>query len=598
MPLLGYLGFMPFALECAVMYNFMQALEERVLVTRAALPLCRGDPTGLLDHDVCRPGCLDGDFFSGEQVSAGVSPVVRPFPSSCWERICRPSSAWAQQRLQRPWAAPSLHSRTCRQCRSQAAAWEPDHTGDPAGRPYCAGCILKTENRKPKTEKRLYAVSLGCPKNLVDTEIMLGRLTQAGWEVVDTPEAAQLLLVNTCGFIQEACREAVDTILELARHKEADPTKRLAVTGCLVQRYGEALAAELPEVDYFIGVHDFPALVEILDRGPGTGDGRLFHQAAPYGYRDPEARYPATPRHLAYLKIAEGCSHRCTFCVIPSIRGPYRSRPLATLVAEAEALAAAGVKELILVAQDTTAYGLEQPGHPGLPALLRELGQIPEFRWIRLMYGHPARITPQLLETMAAEPRLVPYLDLPIQHGHDEVLKRMGRGYNRQQILDTVRLIRERLPGVTLRTTVMVGFPGETEAHFQALQELIEEVRFDHLGVFLYSPEEGAPASRLRGAGAPAAGPAAGPDSQGPPGRDRQGAPQGPGGHGATGPRGRVEPGVRLPPQRPPGRPGPGHRRPGVYHRGHRPGGRDPGGAPYPGPALRPGGGDCRVSSW
>ncbi|MCX5890638.1 MAG: 30S ribosomal protein S12 methylthiotransferase RimO [Deltaproteobacteria bacterium] len=343
-------------------------------------------------------------------------------------------------------------------------------------------------------------MSLGCPKNLVDTEIMLGRLTEAGWQVVDTPEAAQLLLVNTCGFIKDACQEAVDTILELARHKEADPTKRLAVTGCLVQRYGEDLAAQLPEVDYFIGVHDFPALVEILDRGPATGEARLFHQAAPYGYRHPEARYPATPRHLAYLKIAEGCSHHCTFCVIPQIRGPYRSRPLTSLVAEAEALAAAGVKELILVAQDTTAYGLEQPGHPGLPALLRELGQIPEFLWIRLMYGHPARITPQLLETMAAEPRLIPYLDLPIQHGHDEVLKRMGRGYNRKQILDTMRLIRERLPGVTLRTTVMVGFPGETEAHFQSLQELIEEVRFNHLGVFLYSPEEVAPASRLQGA--------------------------------------------------------------------------------------------------
>ena len=371
--------------------------------------------------------------------------------------------------------------------------------GDPAGRPYSAGYVLNNEKPKTKNEKRVYTVSLGCPKNLVDTEIMLGRLTQSGWVVVDSPEAAQLLLVNTCGFIQEACREAVDTILELARHKEADPAKRLVVAGCLVQRHGEALAAELPEVDYFIGVHDFPALLEILDRGPESGAARLIYQAPPYGYCDPQPRYPATPRHLAYLKIAEGCSHRCTFCVIPSIRGPYRSRPLATLVTEAEAMAAAGVRELILVAQDTTAYGLEQPGHPGLPALLRELGQIPEFLWIRLMYSHPARITPQLLETMAAEPRITPYLDLPIQHGHDEVLRRMGRGYNRKHILDTVRLIRERLPGVTLRTTVMVGFPGETEAHFQALQELIEEVRFDHLGVFLYSPEEGAPASRLAG---------------------------------------------------------------------------------------------------
>ncbi len=356
---------------------------------------------------------------------------------------------------------------------------------------------LKTANRKPKTANRLYAVSLGCAKNLVDTEIMLGRLTQSGWEVVDTPEAAQLLLVNTCGFIQEACREAVDTILELARHKEADPAKRLLVTGCLVQRYGEALALGLPEVDYFVGVHDFPDLTEILDRRPGTGDGRLFHQAPPYAYGQPEARYPATPRHLAYLKIAEGCSHRCTFCVIPQIRGPYRSRLLPALVAEAEALAASGVKELILVAQDTTAYGLEQPGHPGLPELLQALGAIAGFTWIRLLYAHPARLTRELLEVMAANPRLCPYLDIPIQHGHDAVLKRMGRGYNRKQILAAVRLIREVLPAATLRTTVMVGFPGETEANFAALKELIETVRFDHLGVFLYSPEEGAPASRL-----------------------------------------------------------------------------------------------------
>jgi ribosomal protein S12 methylthiotransferase len=329
---------------------------------------------------------------------------------------------------------------------------------------------------------------------------MLGRLTQAGWEVVDSPEAADLLLVNTCGFIQDACKEAVDTILELARHKEADPTKRLVVTGCLVQRYGEALVADLPEVDYFIGVHDFHRLAEILGQGPAEGGARLHHQAPPYGYGEAEARYPATPRHLAYLKIAEGCSHRCTFCVIPQIRGPYRSRPLATLVAEAEDMSASGVKELILVAQDTTAYGAEQPGQPGLPALLRELGRIPGFKWIRLLYAHPARITPELLETMAASLRIVPYLDIPIQHGHDEVLRRMGRGYGSQQILASVRLIRQILPVATLRTTVMVGFPGETEEHFQALKELIEEVSFDHLGVFLYSPEEGAPASRLKGA--------------------------------------------------------------------------------------------------
>jgi ribosomal protein S12 methylthiotransferase len=339
-------------------------------------------------------------------------------------------------------------------------------------------------------------VSLGCPKNLVDTEIILGRLTQAGWEVTGTPETADLLLVNTCGFIEAACKEAVDAILELARVKEGAPDKRLVVAGCLVQRYGEELTQELPEVDLFIGVNEFPALPDILAELRTGAQERLVHAAPPYTYGEVEARFPATPAHLAYLKIAEGCSHRCTFCIIPQIRGPLRSRPLNTLVQEAENLAAAGVKELILVAQDTTAYGREEAGQPGLAALLRELAAIEGFRWIRLLYGHPARISQELLETMAASPRISPYLDLPIQHGHDEVLRRMGRGYGRQEIVDAIRRIREVLPGATLRTTVMVGFPGETEVHFQALVNLMEEVRFDHLGVFLYCPEAGTPAAQ------------------------------------------------------------------------------------------------------
>jgi ribosomal protein S12 methylthiotransferase len=342
---------------------------------------------------------------------------------------------------------------------------------------------------------KVYVVSLGCPKNLVDTEIMLGRLTQAGWEVTGDPAAADVLLVNTCGFIEAACKEAVDTILELARVKESDPGKRLVVTGCLVQRYGDELAKELPEVDLFVGVNDFPALTDML-AGLATGQAeRLCHAAPPYAYAAPEARYPATPGHLAYLKIAEGCSHGCTFCIIPQIRGPLRSRPLNTLVREAELLAGTGVKELILVAQDTTAYGKEEPGQPGLAALLKELAGIEGFRWIRLLYGHPARISRELLTTMAEHPRILPYLDLPIQHGHDEVLRRMGRGYGRREILAAVQLIREILPGATLRTTVMTGFPGETEEHFQVLCDLIQEVRFDHLGVFLYCPETGTPAA-------------------------------------------------------------------------------------------------------
>ena len=359
--------------------------------------------------------------------------------------------------------------------------------------------IQHTENRKPKTENRpsptVYTVSLGCPKNLVDTEIMLGGLTRAGWEVTGEPAAADLLLVNTCGFIEPACQEAVDTILDLARLKQGRPEVRLVVAGCLVQRYGPELTKDLPEVDLFIGVNDFLALPDLLNRPPGAGDARLLHGSPPYAYAGVEARYPATPAHLAYLKIAEGCGHGCTFCLIPQIRGPLRSRPLDTLVREAENLAVAGVKELILVAQDTTAYGLEQTGHPGIVELLRELAAIDGFAWIRLLYAHPARITTELLETMAAAPRILPYLDLPIQHGHDEILRRMGRGYKGREILAAVRRIRERLPGATLRTTVMVGFPGETEAHFEALCDLIQEVGFDHLGVFLYCPEAGTPAA-------------------------------------------------------------------------------------------------------
>ncbi len=326
---------------------------------------------------------------------------------------------------------------------------------------------------------------------------MLGRLTLAGWQVTGEPEAADLLLVNTCAFIEPACKEAVDAILDLARLKEADPGKRLVVAGCLVQRYGEDLVKDLPEVDLFVGVHDFPALPELLARPAAEGALRLFQGAAPYAYSAPEPRYAATPPHLAYLKIAEGCGHRCTFCIIPKLRGPLHSRPLNTLVAEAESLAAAGVKELILVAQDTTAYGTDRPGGPHIAELLRELARLDGLEWLRLLYGHPARITPELLDTMAAQPKILPYLDLPIQHGHDEVLRRMGRGYTRQDILDTVRRIREGLPAATLRTTVMVGFPGETEAQVEALADLMEEVRFDHLGVFLYSPEAGTAAERL-----------------------------------------------------------------------------------------------------
>lgn len=335
---------------------------------------------------------------------------------------------------------------------------------------------------------------MGCPKNLVDTEIILGDLARHGWQVVAEPEAASVLLVNTCAFIAPAAQEAVDTILELAKHKARAPEKRLVVAGCLPQRYGAELPGLLPEVDLFVGVNDFPHLARLLEEGPGE----RLHIAAPrFDYAAPQPRMPATPPYVAYLKIAEGCSHRCTFCTIPRIRGPYRSRPLATLLAEAEKLAATGVRELILVAQDTTAYGREWGYRPGLPELLTELARLPGLVWIRFLYGHPARVNRRLLEVMAAHPQICPYLDLPIQHAHDAVLKRMGRRYTHAELRRLFAEVRAALPQVALRTTVMVGFPGETEEEFAALLELAVEVRFLHLGVFVYEPEEGTAAARL-----------------------------------------------------------------------------------------------------
>lgn len=352
---------------------------------------------------------------------------------------------------------------------------------------------MNTPNRKPKT---VFTVSLGCPKNLVDTEIMLGELARHGWQVVGEPEAADVLLVNTCAFIASASQEAVDTVLELAAHKTRDPDKRLVVAGCLSQRYGDKLPELLPEVDLFVGVNDFPRLGRLIEEGAAPPS-RLHCQGPRFDYAEPLPRLAATPAYLAYLKIAEGCSHACTFCTIPKIRGPYRSRPLPTLMAEARRLAESGLREVILVAQDTMAYGAEWGFQPGLPELLAELAAIPAFAWIRLLYGHPARVTPRLLEVMASHPPICPYLDLPIQHAHDEVLRRMGRRYTNRDLKDLFRQIRAFLPQATLRTTALLGFPGETEEHFAALLELAEEVRFHHLGVFLYEPEEGTPASRL-----------------------------------------------------------------------------------------------------
>ncbi|MBW1952238.1 MAG: 30S ribosomal protein S12 methylthiotransferase RimO [Deltaproteobacteria bacterium] len=341
---------------------------------------------------------------------------------------------------------------------------------------------------------KLYPVSLGCAKNRVDTEIMLGLLSRAGWEIVSQAATADVLLVNTCGFIAPASQESIDTVLELAAYKQADPKKRLVVTGCLAQRYRTELPALLPEVDAFIGVNDFPQIVRILAHLNQRHETSTFCQAPCYGYQEIGPRLLTTPFYSAYLKIAEGCSHRCTYCTIPQIRGPFRSRPLEVILQEARNLSAQGVCELNLIAQDTTAYGLDWGEPHQLPKLLKGLCQIPGIHWLRLLYSHPARITPELLTVMADHPQICPYLDLPLQHVNDQLLKRMGRGYNKKVILDTIDRSRRVLPQAALRTTVMVGFPGETEDQFAELCQVIEQIGFDHLGVFEFQPEEGTPA--------------------------------------------------------------------------------------------------------
>jgi ribosomal protein S12 methylthiotransferase len=345
------------------------------------------------------------------------------------------------------------------------------------------------------TPKKVYPVTLGCAKNRVDTEIMLALLEEADWQIINRPEEADLLLVNTCGFIASACQEAVDTILELAAVKQTHPGARLIAAGCLVQRYGSELPELLPEVDLFLGVNDFPDIINLLSEA--APQSRLVCRGDWLEYREVSPRRLTTPFYSAYLKIAEGCSHRCTYCTIPGIRGPYRSRPLDSILIEAAQLTARGVIEINLVAQDTTAYGVDRGGTSELPLLLHRLAGVPGLRRLRLLYGHPAGITAELLDVIAAHPQICPYLDLPLQHVNDRLLRRMGRRYTQEQVRQTLALIRERLPGAVLRTSVIVGFPGETLEDFNELTGVLTELQFDHLGIFAFQPETGTPAARL-----------------------------------------------------------------------------------------------------
>ncbi|MDN5325754.1 MAG: ribosomal protein methylthiotransferase [Moorella sp. (in: firmicutes)] len=341
---------------------------------------------------------------------------------------------------------------------------------------------------------RVAVITLGCPKNQVESEYMLGILEKNHLEVVSDPRQAEVVIINTCSFITAAREEALDTILELAR---AANHPRLIVAGCLAQQYASELWQELPEAAAFIGPGATGRLPEIINRVL-KGE-RVLDVPSPEMVTGELPRLIEDGKPFAYLKIAEGCNNRCTYCTIPSIKGPYRSRPLEKVVAEAVSLAARGIKELVLVAQDTTAYGLDCYGEYRLPELLRRLARIEGIEWVRLLYAYPTRITPELIEVMATEPGVVPYLDLPLQHASEGVLRRMGRPGTGAAGLRAIESLRRAIPEITIRSTFIVGFPGEEEQDFQILLDFLTDARLDWVGAFKFSPEEGTVAAGLPG---------------------------------------------------------------------------------------------------
>jgi ribosomal protein S12 methylthiotransferase len=378
-------------------------------------------------------------------------------------------------------------------------------------------------------------LSLGCPKNLVDSEVMLGLAQRAGHELTHDAAEADVLVVNTCAFIDAAKQESIDAILEMARQKDDGRCRRLVVTGCLAERYREELRAEIPEIDAVLGTGEVPRIVEAIEgaaapaggaapvtlyrRGPsvvGSGPATAYVSARPaparrraavdtaprplptYLYDADTPRTLTTPRHFAYVKVAEGCDYTCSFCIIPRLRGQYRSRPAASIVAEARALAARGVRELLLVSQDTTFYGIDRGERGALARLLGQLDAVDDLARVRLLYLYPTTVTRDVLDTIAGSSRVCRYVDLPLQHSARSVLARMRRPGGRATYERLLQRIRDRIPGVTLRTTFIVGFPGETDAEFEDLCAFVEDVGFDHVGVFTYSHEEGTSAHALR----------------------------------------------------------------------------------------------------
>ncbi len=346
---------------------------------------------------------------------------------------------------------------------------------------------------------RIAFVTLGCPKNQVDSEVMLGRLDRAGFVTTGDLAEADAAVVNTCAFLESAVEESIDTILEVARHKKTGKLRKLVVAGCLSDRYRTQLMEELPEVDAVMGTGDVGRVVEVVN-GLLDPDKRPAARTADdvdAVYGDPASRVLSTGPVSPYLKISEGCDAKCTFCIIPQLRGGQRSRSRDNILAEARALAAGGARELVLIAQDLTAYGIDLHGRPALAPLLRELDRVEGIRWIRLMYANPFYWTPELIDAVAGTEKVVPYADMPIQHIADPLLKRMGRHTGKDVVVDLVRTLRERVPGIALRTNVILGFPGETEAQVEELLDFLEWARFDKLVAFPFSPEDTAAASRL-----------------------------------------------------------------------------------------------------
>ena len=342
-------------------------------------------------------------------------------------------------------------------------------------------------------------ISLGCPKNQVDADVFCHALIKAGHQTVADPEQADIIIVNTCGFIQSAKEEAIENILMACQYKQQNPNLKVIVTGCLAERYKTQIVSEMPEVDAVVGIGSNAALPAIVERLTANGAGQVESYGPKCDMELGGARVISTPRHYAYLKIAEGCNNRCHYCAIPLIRGPLRSRPIDDCVAEARWLAGEGVKELILVAQDPTAYG-EDWGNPGAVCeLLDKLNTIEGIRWIRVLYAYPERISDEFIAALVRNNKVVPYLDLPIQHCDDEVLKNMNRRSNRAELLDVIGRLRRQIPGITLRTTLIAGFPGETEEQFEDLCNFVKEVRFDRLGCFAYSAEENTVAAKMDG---------------------------------------------------------------------------------------------------